>query len=178
MVGPTDLFNCNFSKNDVMLSAVVMTYWTNFAKTGWAAHWCETLILKLIFWLFPAYVQRESERERVRKQDKTKHISSMIKVSSFWPSQKSFSNFCWKCLIIPSLCLHREWNLGHLIKFYNVIENAQQSVGNIVHPFIFDFLQSFGSTAGFYWNRHFMFCRKNVSSKLDSRQYCHKYKYF
>uniref|UniRef100_A0A3B4X2V1 Neuroligin-4, X-linked-like n=1 Tax=Seriola lalandi dorsalis TaxID=1841481 RepID=A0A3B4X2V1_SERLL len=34
MVGPTDLFNCNFSKNDVMLSAVVMTYWTNFAKTG------------------------------------------------------------------------------------------------------------------------------------------------
>ena len=36
MIGPTDLFNCNFSKNDVMLSAVVMTYWTNFAKTGWA----------------------------------------------------------------------------------------------------------------------------------------------
>ena len=35
MIGPTDLFNCNFSKNDVMLSAVVMTYWTNFAKTGW-----------------------------------------------------------------------------------------------------------------------------------------------
>uniref|UniRef100_A0A3Q3AZL1 Neuroligin 4 X-linked a n=1 Tax=Kryptolebias marmoratus TaxID=37003 RepID=A0A3Q3AZL1_KRYMA len=34
MIGPTDLFNCNFSKNDVMLSAVVMTYWTNFAKTG------------------------------------------------------------------------------------------------------------------------------------------------
>ncbi|XP_046903032.1 neuroligin 4 X-linked b isoform X1 [Hypomesus transpacificus] len=34
MVEPTDLFNCNFSKNDVMLSAVVMTYWTNFAKTG------------------------------------------------------------------------------------------------------------------------------------------------
>ncbi|XP_049623167.1 neuroligin-3 isoform X1 [Suncus etruscus] len=34
MVGPTDLFPCNFSKNDVMLSAVVMTYWTNFAKTG------------------------------------------------------------------------------------------------------------------------------------------------
>ncbi|XP_063068169.1 neuroligin 4 X-linked a isoform X2 [Engraulis encrasicolus] len=34
MLGPTDLFNCNFSKNDVMLSAVVMTYWTNFAKTG------------------------------------------------------------------------------------------------------------------------------------------------
>ncbi|KAM6124955.1 LOW QUALITY PROTEIN: neuroligin-3 [Phoenicopterus ruber ruber] len=30
--GPTDLFPCNFSKNDVMLSAVVMTYWTNFAK--------------------------------------------------------------------------------------------------------------------------------------------------
>ncbi|GCB73493.1 neuroligin-3a isoform X2 [Scyliorhinus torazame] len=34
MVGPTDIFPCNFSKNDVMLSAVVMTYWTNFAKTG------------------------------------------------------------------------------------------------------------------------------------------------
>ncbi|XP_075815138.1 neuroligin-4, X-linked-like [Microtus pennsylvanicus] len=29
-----DLFACNFSRNDVMLSAVVMTYWTNFAKTG------------------------------------------------------------------------------------------------------------------------------------------------
>lgn len=35
MIGATDLFPCNFSKNDVMLSAVVMTYWTNFAKTGW-----------------------------------------------------------------------------------------------------------------------------------------------
>ncbi|KAM8794267.1 LOW QUALITY PROTEIN: neuroligin-2-like [Eudromia elegans] len=34
MVGATDLFPCNFSKNDVMLSAVVMTYWTNFAKSG------------------------------------------------------------------------------------------------------------------------------------------------
>ncbi|XP_030641781.1 neuroligin 4 X-linked b [Chanos chanos] len=34
MIGPTDLFSCNFSKNDIMLSAVVMTYWTNFAKTG------------------------------------------------------------------------------------------------------------------------------------------------
>ncbi|XP_065097626.1 neuroligin-1 isoform X1 [Paramisgurnus dabryanus] len=34
MMGPTELFPCNFSKNDVMLSAVVMTYWTNFAKTG------------------------------------------------------------------------------------------------------------------------------------------------
>nr|XP_044997381.1 LOW QUALITY PROTEIN: neuroligin-4, X-linked [Jaculus jaculus] len=34
MVGPTELFACNFSRNDVMLSAVVMTYWTNFAKTG------------------------------------------------------------------------------------------------------------------------------------------------
>ncbi|XP_061094426.1 neuroligin-1-like isoform X3 [Conger conger] len=34
MAGPTELFPCNFSKNDVMLSAVVMTYWTNFAKTG------------------------------------------------------------------------------------------------------------------------------------------------
>ncbi|CAN0242274.1 unnamed protein product [Lampetra fluviatilis] len=34
MVGPTELFPCNFSKNDVMLSAVVMTYWSNFAKTG------------------------------------------------------------------------------------------------------------------------------------------------
>ncbi|XP_064422542.1 neuroligin-3 [Latimeria chalumnae] len=34
MIGPLDLFPCNFSKNDVMLSAVVMTYWTNFAKTG------------------------------------------------------------------------------------------------------------------------------------------------
>ncbi|KFQ11504.1 Neuroligin-3, partial [Haliaeetus albicilla] len=29
-----DLFACHFSKNDVMRSAVVMTYWTNFAKTG------------------------------------------------------------------------------------------------------------------------------------------------
>jgi len=35
MIGPTELFSCNFSKNDVMLSAVVMTYWTNFAKTGY-----------------------------------------------------------------------------------------------------------------------------------------------
>lgn len=35
MIGATDLFPCNFSKNDVMLSAVVMTYWTNFAKTGY-----------------------------------------------------------------------------------------------------------------------------------------------
>ncbi|XP_036032696.1 neuroligin 4-like [Onychomys torridus] len=34
LLGPTDLFACNFSRNDVMLSAVVMTYWTNFAKTG------------------------------------------------------------------------------------------------------------------------------------------------
>uniref|UniRef100_A0A674MMM1 Neuroligin 2b n=1 Tax=Takifugu rubripes TaxID=31033 RepID=A0A674MMM1_TAKRU len=34
MMGATELFPCNFSKNDVMLSAVVMTYWTNFAKTG------------------------------------------------------------------------------------------------------------------------------------------------
>ncbi|XP_067103432.1 neuroligin-3 isoform X1 [Osmerus mordax] len=34
MIGPSDLFPCNFSKNDIMLSAVVMTYWTNFAKTG------------------------------------------------------------------------------------------------------------------------------------------------
>uniref|UniRef100_UPI00359018F2 neuroligin-4, X-linked-like isoform X2 n=1 Tax=Myxine glutinosa TaxID=7769 RepID=UPI00359018F2 len=34
MIGPTDLFPCNFSKNDVMLSAVIMTYWSNFAKTG------------------------------------------------------------------------------------------------------------------------------------------------
>ncbi|XP_043928389.1 neuroligin-4, X-linked isoform X2 [Protopterus annectens] len=34
MIGPTDIFNCNFSRNDIMLSAVVMTYWTNFAKTG------------------------------------------------------------------------------------------------------------------------------------------------
>ncbi|NP_001159801.1 neuroligin-2a precursor [Danio rerio] len=34
MIGATDLFPCNFSKNDIMLSAVVMTYWTNFAKTG------------------------------------------------------------------------------------------------------------------------------------------------
>ena len=39
MVGATDLFPCNFSKNDVMLSAVVMTYWTNFAKTGWVGMW-------------------------------------------------------------------------------------------------------------------------------------------
>ncbi|XP_026634301.1 neuroligin-4, X-linked [Microtus ochrogaster] len=29
-----DLFGCNFSRDDVMLSAAVMTYWTNFAKTG------------------------------------------------------------------------------------------------------------------------------------------------
>ncbi|XP_062342142.1 neuroligin-2b [Osmerus eperlanus] len=34
MIGATELFPCNFSKNDVMLSAVVMTYWTNFAKSG------------------------------------------------------------------------------------------------------------------------------------------------
>ncbi|XP_062061541.1 neuroligin 4-like isoform X3 [Lepus europaeus] len=34
LLGPADLFACNFSRNDVMLSAVVMTYWTNFAKTG------------------------------------------------------------------------------------------------------------------------------------------------
>uniref|UniRef100_A0A8C8JMS8 Carboxylesterase type B domain-containing protein n=1 Tax=Oncorhynchus tshawytscha TaxID=74940 RepID=A0A8C8JMS8_ONCTS len=34
MVGATDLFPCNFSRNDIMLSAVVMTYWTNFAKSG------------------------------------------------------------------------------------------------------------------------------------------------
>ncbi|KAG9335530.1 hypothetical protein JZ751_004557, partial [Albula glossodonta] len=34
LLGATELFPCNFSKNDVMLSAVVMTYWTNFAKTG------------------------------------------------------------------------------------------------------------------------------------------------
>ncbi|KAL6093753.1 hypothetical protein STEG23_037298 [Scotinomys teguina] len=27
-------FGCNFTRDDVMLSAVVMTYWTNFAKTG------------------------------------------------------------------------------------------------------------------------------------------------
>lgn len=37
MIGATDLFPCNFSKNDVMLSAVVMTYWTNFAKTGYVS---------------------------------------------------------------------------------------------------------------------------------------------
>uniref|UniRef100_A0AAY4EQU2 Carboxylesterase type B domain-containing protein n=1 Tax=Denticeps clupeoides TaxID=299321 RepID=A0AAY4EQU2_9TELE len=34
LIGPTELFPCNFSRNDVMLSAVVMTYWTNFAKSG------------------------------------------------------------------------------------------------------------------------------------------------
>ncbi|XP_051538588.1 neuroligin-3-like isoform X1 [Myxocyprinus asiaticus] len=34
LIGPTELFPCNFSRNDIMLSAVVMTYWTNFAKTG------------------------------------------------------------------------------------------------------------------------------------------------
>ncbi|KAG7330351.1 hypothetical protein KOW79_006573 [Hemibagrus wyckioides] len=35
MIGATDQFPCNVSKNDVMLSACsVMTYWTNFAKTG------------------------------------------------------------------------------------------------------------------------------------------------
>lgn len=38
MAGPdtaaAEIFACNFSRNDVMLSAVVMTYWTNFAKTG------------------------------------------------------------------------------------------------------------------------------------------------
>uniref|UniRef100_A0A8C4PZW4 Carboxylesterase type B domain-containing protein n=1 Tax=Eptatretus burgeri TaxID=7764 RepID=A0A8C4PZW4_EPTBU len=34
LVGPSELFPCNFSKTDVMLSAVVMTYWSNFAKTG------------------------------------------------------------------------------------------------------------------------------------------------
>lgn len=32
--GVADVFGCNFSRGDVMLSAVVMTYWTNFAKTG------------------------------------------------------------------------------------------------------------------------------------------------
>ncbi|MEE6519816.1 hypothetical protein FKM82_017559 [Ascaphus truei] len=30
--GPHDLFPCNFSKNDVMLSAVVMTYWTKLRQ--------------------------------------------------------------------------------------------------------------------------------------------------
>ena len=34
MAGPAELFARNFSRGDVMLSAVVMTYWTNFAKTG------------------------------------------------------------------------------------------------------------------------------------------------
>ncbi|KAL2095187.1 hypothetical protein ACEWY4_009906 [Coilia grayii] len=34
LIGPTELFPCNFSRNDIMLSAVVMTYWTNFAKSG------------------------------------------------------------------------------------------------------------------------------------------------
>uniref|UniRef100_A0A8C7E8A2 Carboxylesterase type B domain-containing protein n=1 Tax=Nothoprocta perdicaria TaxID=30464 RepID=A0A8C7E8A2_NOTPE len=30
LAGASDLFPCNFSKSDVLLSAVVMTYWTNF----------------------------------------------------------------------------------------------------------------------------------------------------
>lgn len=47
MIGATDLFPCNFSKNDVMLSAVVMTYWTNFAKTGYGF-----LIINLCFFFF------------------------------------------------------------------------------------------------------------------------------
>ncbi|XP_028571480.2 neuroligin-3 isoform X9 [Podarcis muralis] len=47
MIGPTDLFPCNFSKNDVMLSAVVMTYWTNFAKTGHVADFVFPLSLTL-----------------------------------------------------------------------------------------------------------------------------------
>lgn len=34
MVGATDFFPCNFFKNDVMLNTMVMTYWTNFTKTG------------------------------------------------------------------------------------------------------------------------------------------------
>lgn len=45
MIGPTELFPCNFSKNDVMLSAVVMTYWTNFAKTGYDGNTGLLLIL-------------------------------------------------------------------------------------------------------------------------------------
>ncbi|XP_012863993.1 neuroligin-4, X-linked [Echinops telfairi] len=45
MVGPTELFSCNFSKNDVMLSAVVMTYWTNFAKTGLWQHLTQQRLL-------------------------------------------------------------------------------------------------------------------------------------
>ncbi|XP_025908133.1 neuroligin-2-like, partial [Nothoprocta perdicaria] len=33
LAGASDLFPCNFSKSDVLLSAVVMTYWTNFVQT-------------------------------------------------------------------------------------------------------------------------------------------------
>lgn len=45
MIGPTELFPCNFLQNDVMLSAVVMTYWTNFAKTGeYLNEVCYTLV--------------------------------------------------------------------------------------------------------------------------------------
>uniref|UniRef100_A0A8C8JMU3 Neuroligin 3a n=1 Tax=Oncorhynchus tshawytscha TaxID=74940 RepID=A0A8C8JMU3_ONCTS len=39
MIGPTDLFPCNFSKNDIMLSAVVMTYWTNFNALSTKKTW-------------------------------------------------------------------------------------------------------------------------------------------
>ncbi|TRZ01294.1 hypothetical protein DNTS_030423 [Danionella cerebrum] len=74
MIGPTDLFNCNFSKNDVMLSAVVMTYWTNFAKTGFApylTHTCTLLRLATSHQLSPAAYENheyfETEEEK-RKQ--------------------------------------------------------------------------------------------------------------
>lgn len=53
MIGATDLFPCNFSKNDVMLSAVVMTYWTNFAKTGYAF-----LIIALCFFKINQWVDK------------------------------------------------------------------------------------------------------------------------
>lgn len=34
MVGVIDFFFCNFFKNDVMFSVVVMIYWINFVKIG------------------------------------------------------------------------------------------------------------------------------------------------
>lgn len=58
MIGATDLFPCNFSKNDVMLSAVVMTYWTNFAKTGYVYQWLNNtsiIVLLLLLWYVHFY---------------------------------------------------------------------------------------------------------------------------
>jgi len=59
MIGPTELFPCNFSKNDVMLSAVVMTYWTNFAKTGYSID------------------ARQKQHSKMNEQNKIKPIKSV-----------------------------------------------------------------------------------------------------